>query len=313
MGPETSDDAGVFLISEGLALVQTLDFFSPIVDDPFIFGQIAAANSLSDVYAMGAKPLTALNIACFPSCLSPHEMAEILRGGADKLQEAGVSLLGGHTVENPEPKYGMSVTGLIDPAKLWTNAGAMPGDVLLLTKPLGTGILATAVKAGLLDAAKETLLVDTMRTLNKQAAEILTRLDVVNACTDITGFGLAGHLLEMAKASKVSLVINHAKLPLLAGTVETAEMGLVPAGAYRNREYVGEQISFSEQVSLAHQDIIFDPQTSGGLLISLPEPAAAQALAELQSAGVAATIVGHVIALQQEEDPEGRFRWVKVE
>ena len=189
VGPDTSDDAGVILLDAQRALVQTLDFFSPIVDDPYLFGQIAAANSLSDVYAMGAQPLTALNIACFPTCLSVQEMGEIIRGGADKLKEAGAILLGGHTVENPEPKFGMAVTGLVCPDKMWTNTGAQEGDALLLTKPLGTGVLATAFKADMLDPEHATVMVETMRTLNKAAAQVLHDQATVHACTDVTGFG----------------------------------------------------------------------------------------------------------------------------
>lgn len=294
MGPETSDDAGVFLIDEGKALVQTVDFFSPIVDDPYLFGQIAAANSLSDVYAMGALPLTALNIACFPTCLSEREMGEILRGGFDKCQEAGVILLGGHTVENPEPKFGMAVTGIINPNQVWTNAKAKPGDALIITKAIGTGILATALKAGMLDTEHESAMVESMRSLNKRAAEVLRRIGKVDACTDITGFGLMGHLYEMARAGKVTIVLEAGQVPVLPGTIETARLGLVPAGAYRNREFVGDAASIDQSIPLALQDVLFDPQTSGGLVVAVPGLEAHNILEQLHQAGVLASIIGRV-------------------
>lgn len=294
MGPETSDDAGVFLIDEGKALVQTVDFFSPIVDDPYLFGQIAAANSLSDVYAMGALPLTALNIACFPTCLSEQEMGEILRGGFDKCQEAGVILLGGHTVENQEPKFGMAVTGIINPNQVWTNAKAKPGDTLIITKAIGTGILATALKAGMLDTDYESTMVESMRSLNKRAAEVLRRIGKVDACTDITGFGLMGHLYEMARAGKVTIVLEAGQVPVLPGTIETARLGLVPAGAYRNREFVGDAASIDQSIPLALQDVLFDPQTSGGLVVAVPGLEAHNILEQLHQAGVLASIIGRV-------------------
>ncbi len=303
VGPETSDDAGVILIDSERALVQTVDFFSPIVDDCYLFGQIAAANSLSDIYAMGAEPFTALNIACFPTCLTPAEMGEIIRGGADKLLEAGAILLGGHTVENPEPKFGMAVTGIIHPSGLWTNTGAQAGDVLLLTKPLGTGILATALKAGMLDPEQEAAAVHAMCTLNKAAAQVLRQHATVHACTDVTGFGFLGHLAEMIQADPISVTIRARALPLLPGTLAAAEMGLVPAGAYRNREFFQEHIQFAEGVPLAYQDIAFDPQTSGGLLVAIPAAQAAQVLEALQAAGVEAQVVATVT----EQQPYGRI------
>lgn len=294
VGPETSDDAGVFLINEHQALVQTVDFFAPIVDDPYLFGQIAAANSLSDVYAMGGTPLTALNIACFPSCLTVDEMGEIIRGGADKLVEAGVLLLGGHTVENPEPRFGMSVTGMIHPAHIWRNVGAHPGDALVLTKPLGTGLLATAFKAGLLPAEQEVAMVESLVTLNRAAADVLRRETEVHACTDITGFGLLGHLREMCAGSSVGMELSAVKLPLFPGALEIAAMGLVPAGAYRNREFVGESVRFDSAVSLAMQDLMFDPQTSGGLLAAIPAADATRVMAAFSVAQVTASLIGWV-------------------
>lgn len=297
IGPGTSDDAGVILIDAERALVQTVDFFSPIVDDCYLFGQIAAANSLSDIYAMGAEPLSALNIACFPTCLTAEEMGEILRGGADKLSEAGAVLLGGHTVENPEPKFGMAVTGIIHPDGLWQNRGAQPGDVLLLTKPLGTGVLSTALKADMLSAAQEEATVETMRTLNKMAAAILRQQATVHACTDVTGFGFLGHLVEMIQADAIEVTVNAAALPLLSGALELAQMGLVPGGAYRNREFFADKVTFATEVPLAYQDLMFDPQTSGGLLAAIPAQEAVAVQVALAEAGVAARVVAKVRSL----------------
>lgn len=293
VGIDTADDAGVYLLNETTALIQTLDFFTPIVDDPYLFGQIAAANSLSDVYAMGGQPLTAMNIVAFPiGKLPPTVLQEILRGGQEKVQEAGALLLGGHTVEDNEPKYGLSVTGVAEPAAIWKNAGAQSGDCLILTKPLGTGVLATAARADLFPAGVQAA-VQSMATLNKTAAAVLRRY-TVHACTDITGFGLIGHAQEMAKASEVRLRLQHASLPLLPEALEAARMGLVPAGAYHNREYV-TGVTFAAEVAEAWRDLCFDPQTSGGLLVSIPAAEAAAAVAELKAAGVsAAAVIGTV-------------------
>jgi len=294
VGPETSDDAGVFLLNQHQALVQTVDFFAPIVDDPYLFGQIAAANALSDVYAMGATPITALNIACFPACLTVEEMGEIVRGGNDKLLEAGVLLLGGHTVENPEPRFGMAVTGLVHPQRIWRNVGARGGDALLLTKPLGTGVLATAHRAGLLSEQGQATMVAAMVALNRVAASVLGQQAEVHACTDITGFGLLGHLLEMVQDTRVGMELESDQIPVFPGALEAAGMGLVPAGAYRNREFVGDRVSFAAEVPLSLQDLLFDPQTSGGLLAAVPGEQAEPMLAALQQAGVNASIIGRV-------------------
>ncbi len=294
VGPETNDDAGVFLLNNERALVQTVDFFSPIVDDPYLFGQIAAANSLSDVYAMGAQPLTALNIACFPTCLTPQEMGKILQGGADKLLEANVILLGGHTVENPEPKFGMAVTGIVHPEKIWTNTGAQIGDVLVLTKPLGTGIMATAGKAVMLEREQEEAMVQSMAMLNRAAADVLRQQATVHACTDITGFGFLGHLVEMVQDDPICLHIQAAEVPALPGALSVAQMGLVPAGAYRNREFYGNSITFAADVNLAYQDLLFDPQTSGGLLAAIPANEAEAVVAAMCEAGIQAAVVGSV-------------------
>lgn len=295
VGLDTSDDAGVYQLSETTALIQTLDFFTPIVDDPYLFGQIAAANSLSDVYAMGGKPLTAMNIVAFPLCeLGGEVLLEILRGGQDKIAEAGALLVGGHTVSDKEPKYGLSVTGTVHPAAVLTNAGAKPGDVLILTKALGTGVLMTAAQADMFADGVEAAIIS-MTILNKQAAEVMAAFPV-NACTDITGFGLLGHIYEMAAGSKVQITLDSVALPLLPESADAAAMGFVPAGAYENRFHLQEVI-FAEAVAENIRDICFDPQTSGGLLISLPHSQAAALLQALHTAGVAAAAcIGQVTA-----------------
>lgn len=268
VGIDTADDAAVYKLSEDTALIQTLDFFTPVVDDPYIYGQIAATNSLSDVYAMGGKPTLALNIVCFPTCLSMDILAEILKGGSDKVREAGALLVGGHTVDDNEPKYGLSVTGIVHPDKVVSNSNAKPGDVLILTKPLGLGILNTAIKAEMLDESTQEKAIDVMISLNNIAAEGMNIVGA-NSCTDITGFGLLGHAYEMAKGSEVSISIDSKSIPIIEGTIENAQMGLVPAGAYRNKDYIGDNVLVDGDVPIHIQDILFDPQTSGGLLISL--------------------------------------------
>ena len=303
MGPATSDDAGVFLLNETTALIQTVDFFTPIVDDPYQFGQIAAANSLSDVYAMGGQPLTAMNLVAFPIGRLPGTvLADILRGGADKVQEAGAVIVGGHTVEDSEPKYGLSVTGQAHPDRIWTNAGALPGDVLILTKALGTGILATAARVGLC-AEGVAASARSMAELNAAAARTAMNYPV-HACTDITGFGLLGHLHEVAAASKVMLEIDSAALPLLPEAPEAAGMGMVPAGAYANRSYL-TMVAFADSVAENLRDICFDPQTSGGLLFSVPAAVAPSLLGDLHAAGVTlAALIGRVKARRKDEECE---------
>jgi len=294
VGPATADDAAVWRLDNGMALVQTVDFFTPIVDDPYLFGQIAAANSLSDIYAMGAKPLLALNIVAFPLCsLGVDVLAAILQGGADKVAEAGAVVAGGHSVDDPEPKYGLAVTGMAAADRVLANAGARPGDALVLTKPLGTGILATAARAEMFlagVAAAEA----SMAALNRAAAEVMAGFSV-HACTDITGFGFLGHAREMAAASGVSLEIQSQAVPLLPEAAEAAAMGLVPAGAYANREFLQGAVFFAPEVPENLRDLLFDPQTSGGLLLAVDETAAADLVAALRAAGVAAAaIVGRV-------------------
>jgi selenide,water dikinase len=265
---ETSDDAAVYKISEEIAMIQTVDFFTPIVDDPYTFGQIAAANSLSDVYAMGGDPALALNIIGFPNCLDPSVMAEILKGGASKVAEAGATLAGGHSIQDDEPKYGLCVTGFVHPNKIFKNYGAKPGDVLILTKPIGTGIINTAVKAEMASKEIEEKAVSVMVALNKKAKEVLQKYPI-SSCSDVTGFGLAGHAMEMADASGVTFEININRIPIIGDALEYAKMGLIPAGSYDNREYVEGRV-LSEGIDELYRDLIYDPQTSGGLLLSVP-------------------------------------------
>ena len=293
VGIATSDDAGVYKLNATTALVQTVDFFTPIVDDPYLFGQIAAANSLSDIYAMGATPLTALNLVEFPNCKMPGEvLLAILQGGQDKVTEAGAVIIGGHTIDDNEPKYGLAVTGIVHPDKVWTNAGAQPGDCLILTKALGTGILASAARANLFPQGV-TAATASMATLNAVAAKVAEGF-TVHACTDITGFGLIGHAYEMAAGSKVAIVVDSAALPLLPEAVEAATMGLVPGGAYANRSYL-TTATFAASVLEPVRDICFDPQTSGGLLFAVPEREADKLVLALHSAGVAsASKIGYV-------------------
>jgi selenide,water dikinase len=296
VGRETSDDAGVYRLTEDIALVQTLDFFTPIVNDPYDFGRVAAANALSDVYAMGGRPLTAMNIVCFPiGKMDKGILQEILRGGLEKIHEAGTVLVGGHSVDDLELKYGLSVTGVVSPGMVWTNKGAEPGDVLILTKPLGTGILATAIKAGLLSVAGERRVIEVMATLNKKAAEVMAAY-TVHACTDITGFGLLGHALEMAQGSKVTLAIDTKQVPVLPEVIDLAGMGLVPAGSYANRNFCARSVREVGTVDRLYLDVIADAQTSGGLLLVVPAAEAPDAVADLQAAGIVdAASIGEIL------------------
>lgn len=273
--------------------MQSVDFFTPIVDDPYDFGQIAVANALSDIYAVGAKPLLALNIVCFPiNEMDKSVLKEILKGGADKLKEAGALMIGGHSVEDPEIKYGIAATGVVHPEKFITNRGAKTGDILILTKPIGTGILSTALKGKLLDPETTKLLTQTMATLNKSASEAMIEIGV-NACTDITGFGLLGHALEMARASKVTVKIWKDKVPLLPRVYEFASMGIVPAGGRRNINYCSKLVDTGKTDPIT-LDILSDPQTSGGLLISVSRDKADALVSKLNSYGVQSTAIGEV-------------------
>ncbi len=293
MGRETSDDAGVYLLNAEVALVQTVDFITPIVNDPYDFGRIAAANALSDVYAMGGRPLTAMNIVCFPvKDMDKAILREILRGGLEKIHEAGAVLVGGHSVEDPEIKYGLSVTGVVHPGKVLTNAGARPGDAFILTKPLGTGILATAIKAGLASGEVQRQAVETMAMLNRKAAEIMGAYPV-NSCTDITGFGLLGHALEIATASKVAITLYAERVPLLPEVRDYVQMGLLPAGSFANRNFCTGQVRRAGNIDPLLLDTLADAQTSGGLLISLPEESAQDLTGDLIAHGVpCAAVIG---------------------
>lgn len=296
VGIATGDDAGVYLLREDLAIVNTVDFFTPVVDDPFTYGQIAAANALSDVYAMGGEPRIALNLVCWPQAGLPAEMlAEILRGALAKAAEAGVAIVGGHSVADEEVKFGMAVTGVIDPRRVIRNVGARPGDALVLTKPLGTGILMTALKRDALPADQYAAAVAAMAELNAASARAMLRYDP-HAATDITGFGLAGHGVKMADGSGVTLRLEESDLPLLPGVLELIRDGMIPGGGRRNREFYGPRVSIAEEVADEMAEVVFDPQTSGGLLIALDEADAEALTAELQRAGNAdARIIGRVV------------------
>ncbi len=295
VGLEAPDDAGVYRLNPELALIQTVDFFTPIVNDPYHFGAIAAANALSDIYAMGGRPLTALNIACFPlKTTSAEDLKAILRGGLDKLHEAGALLVGGHSVEDPELKFGLAVTGVVHPDHIWTKAGARPGDQLILTKPLGTGIIATALKGRLASPEAEAAIIAVMSRLNRAAAEALAGLEA-HAVTDITGFGLLGHGLEMALASQAELTIYAHQAPVLPWAREYANMGLVPAGSHANRRFCENHLAIDPQVSALEVDLLADAQTSGGLLIAVAPKDRDPLMARLQEGGVTdAAVIGEV-------------------
>lgn len=286
MGRETSDDAGVYKLRDDLALIQTLDFFTPIVNDPYRFGQIAAVNALSDVYAMGGRPLTAMNIVGFPKqTLDKSILKDILRGGLEKIHEAGALLVGGHSIDDAELKYGLSVTGIVHPDRVLTNAGARPGDRLLLTKPLGTGIIATALKGKFAAPEAEAAMIAVMVELNKAGAEAMEDVGV-HACTDITGFGLLGHALEMAVASKVGMLLHASQVPIIPYAREYARVGMVPAGTFANRQYCRHALRADPAIPDPILDILADAQTSGGLLISVPGERAEMLLAGLRSRAV---------------------------
>lgn len=293
VGYNTSDDASVYKIDDNTALIQTVDIFPPIVDNPYEYGQIAAANSLSDVYAMGGNPKLAMNILCIPENLPTDVVQGILLGGYEKVAEADAIITGGHTIMDPEPKYGLSVSGFAHPSKVIKNSNAKPGDILILTKALGTGILTTAAKAGLLNDRDYREMVNSMTELNKLAAEIMKKFPV-NSCTDITGFGLLGHTYEMAYGSGCSIQLRSTDIPMLKSAVEMAEMGIIPAGAYSNRSHLEGKVFINESVKLAVSDVLFDPQTSGGLLISIPEKEGVKLISTLTDSIPVAKVVGNV-------------------
>ena len=303
VGFETSDDAGVYQLTDELALVQTVDFLTPIADDPFVYGQIAAANSLSDVYAMGGRPLSALSIVGFPTAGSAEVFEQILRGGLSKMDEAKCTIVGGHSIRDEELKFGYAVTGLVHPKRFWRNVGARPGDVLLLTKPLGTGVIATALKQGRASEESVAAATASMTQLNRAAAEALIALEVssgkdspVHAVTDVTGFGLLGHAREMAFGSGLSFRLDHACVEYLPGAVESARAGFLAGGLKNNREFLEGCVGFADRVAEEHRNLFYDPQTSGGLLIALAANAVQDARKLLDDRGVAARPIGAVFA-----------------
>lgn len=304
VGFETSDDAGIYRITADLALVQTVDFFTPLVDDPFTFGQIAAANALSDVYAMGGKPVSALALVCFPPKGDLEILEQIMRGGLAKMTEAQCTVVGGHSVRDEEMKFGYAVTGVIDPVQVRTNARAVPGDELILTKPIGTGVITTALKQGKAEEAWVDAAIRSMSTLNRTAGEIATRCAGVHAMTDITGFGLMGHGREMAMGSSVTLVMEAAAVPQIPGAMEAIRLGAIPGGLISNREFAECMVADAEgsRIDEDLRKLMYDPQTSGGLLISVAAEDAAELLSSLVRAGVAGARIGKVIA-QEEGGP----------
>lgn len=293
VGLDTRDDAGVFKISEEIALIQTMDFFTPMVDDPYVFGQVAAANAINDVYAMGGKPLLAMNLVCFPQCADLYVLKEILRGGLDKIKEAGALLVGGHTVDDNEPKYGLSVTGIVHPDKIIGNSGAKPGDILFLTKPLGNGVIATAIKADMVSKEAYEEAVYWMTMLNKEACEAMIEAEV-HAATDITGFGLIGHLYEMASGSDVKVEIYSSKVGFMQETLDHARMGLIPGGAYTNRDYLIDKVNINPGVDSIVADLLFSPETAGGLLIAVSEEKAEKLVKGLKNRKCAFFEIGKV-------------------
>ena len=289
-GYEGAEDALIYDLDDGRVMLETVDFFPPMVDDPYTFGQIAAANAISDIYAMGGKPAVCMNLVCFPACLDLSVLSEILKGGIDKVREAGCVIGGGHTISDPTPKYGLCVTGFAEKGKVWRNRGAIPGDVLVLTKALGVGIINTAKKADMCEDSSFELAVKSMTTLNKRAYECALPLEV-HAATDVTGFSLAGHSNEMAASSKVKVVIDSSKLNIIPGALDGARFGLIPEGLYNNREYLEDKVTFRGDIPLELKDICFSPETSGGLLLSLPEK---DAQSFISSFGEPARIIGRV-------------------
>jgi selenide,water dikinase len=289
VGFDTSDDAGVFRLSNDVALVQTVDFFTPVADDPVAYGRIAAVNSLNDIYAMGGRPLTALSIVCYPQRGDWDVLGSILAGGQAAMNAEGVVVLGGHSVDDQEMKFGYSVTGLIDPANVITNSGARPGDVLILTKPIGTGAINTAVKNGVADPETEKAAVETMSRSSAEASKAMVRLRA-NACTDVTGFGLLGHAYEMANGSRATINIDSKGVPLLPDVLDLISRGMLTRGDKNNRVYVGDNVRFGAHVMAEMQSALFDPQTAGGLLISMPESAASEFLREIDCS----TVIGSV-------------------
>lgn len=299
MGYDSSDDACVYQVSPEVAVIQTVDFFTPIVDDPYLFGQIAAANALSDVYAMGGVPKLAMNLLCVPNCLSLQTVRGILEGGHSKAVEAGCVIAGGHTIQDNEPKYGLCVTGFVHPDRILRNVGALPGDVLVLTKPLGAGILTTALKADLISPEARDEVYAHMATLNARAGQAVLQVEQVHACTDVTGFGLLGHAFEMTQEGSVTIRLHGKALPLMREAREMAEMGVIPSGAYRNQDYVRPHLTLLPGAAQVLLDLASDPQTSGGLLVALPPEQAERLLALLRPFAPWSAIVGQVLPPQK--------------
>ena len=297
VGFDSSDDAAVYRIDDDTALIQTVDFFPPIVDDPFQFGQVAATNALSDVWAMGGTPKIAMNLLTFPSCLSLDVVKAILAGGYDKVMEAGAVIVGGHSIEDQEPKYGLCVSGFARPEDILTNSGAQEGDVLVLTKPLGTGILSTGAKAGLLSQSEYDEMLTLMTTLNQKGQQAMLPVRPT-ACTDITGFGLLGHVQEMAKGSGKTVELWADAIPIVPKALELARDGIIPGGAYRNRGYLQDDVAVDGAVPLEVSDVLFDPQTAGGLLITVPQERGQELLCRLHDLGVPGALIGQVLPLE---------------
>lgn len=301
VGFDTSDDACVYRLRDDLAAIHTVDFFPPMVDEPYLFGAIAAANALSDVYAMGGTPAVAMNLLCVPNCLSKETIREILRGGHDKAVEAGCVIAGGHTIEDDVPKYGLCVTGYVHPDKILRNTGARVGDVLVLTKPIGSGVITTAAKADMAEEEDYKAMLGYLATLNKAAGEAAVAAGNVSACTDVTGFGLLGHAYEMAAGSEASLLLDTKKIPYMHGAPALAQMGLLPGGAYRNMDYVKGRFRAEDTAERWCIDLMADPQTSGGLLVALPRENAEKMLEMLRAAAPDAAVIGEVIEKQDAE------------
>lgn len=303
MGLETRDDAAVFRLNKNEALVQTLDFFTPIVDDPYLFGQIAAANALSDIYAMGGRPLTAMNIAGFPCSLDLKILARILKGGREKIEESGAIIIGGHTIEDPEPKYGLAVTGLVRLADITPITGAKPHDAIVLTKPIGSGILATALKQGAITEHAMGEALDAMRELNASAAAAAKKIGV-HAVTDVTGFGLLGHLYNIVVQSGVIAVVDASEVPVWPGVYEAGKAGYIAGGAGKNRAHLKGRIDFAPDIDPVQQAILCDPQTSGGLLIAVAAEKASELVRLLKKAGTpSAAVIGAIEELEEKHDP----------
>ena len=294
VGIDSRDDAGVFRLTDDLALIQTLDFFTPMVDDPFVFGQVAAANALNDVYAMGGRPLLAMNLVCYPQCQDLWVLRRILEGGLDKVVEAGALVVGGHTVDDNEPKYGLSVCGLVHPDQVITNSGARPGERLFLTKPLGNGIIATAIKAEMASSVAIGEAMKWMTTLNRTASESMQAVGA-QAATDVTGFGLIGHLYEMAAASDVEIELNAERVVFMQGALEYANIGLIPGGAYNNRDYLTDKVEYVAEIDPTRRDLLFAPETAGGILVALNEEQADRFVKLMQESGEPCFEIGRVV------------------